>query len=194
MANQLDEQEQLTNSWYYLEVPDIVQPVDEVCEVSGFETITSNDEDWYVESLPMKVSTSTFCDSIPHEVKEKSIEKVFDSSADFRETQCEIKDVSHISQIDFLLKTESEVIRNSTDVEIVSDVSTRTPTPSNNIITVDFAIQCGLDKDVSKDVKSCDNNMHLLSDPKVVLSRLKLNPANRNHLRLPPLVILNNRW
>jgi hypothetical protein len=43
VANQLDEQEQLTNSWYYVEVPDIVQPVDEVCEVLGSETITSND-------------------------------------------------------------------------------------------------------------------------------------------------------
>jgi hypothetical protein len=61
----------------------------------------------------------------------------------------------------------------STDVKVVSDVSTRTPTPSNDIITVDSAIQCDLDKDVSKDLNSCASNMHLLSDPKVVLSGLR---------------------
>ena len=69
VANQIDEHKQINNSWYYLEVPDVVQSVDEVCEASSSETITSNDEDWYVESLPMKVGTSKFCDSIPHKLK-----------------------------------------------------------------------------------------------------------------------------
>ena len=56
----------------------------------------------------------------------------------------------------------------------MSDVPTKTQivTPSN-MITVDSGIQCDLDKDVSENLNACVNNMHLLSDPKVVLSGLK---------------------
>jgi Putative peptidase (DUF1758). len=110
VANQLGEQEQINNSWYNLEVPDVVQSVDEVCEASGSETVISNDEDWYVESLPMKVSPSKVCDSIPHEVKEHFIEKGFDSSPDLRETHCEVKDVSDMCQNEVLHNTEFKSI------------------------------------------------------------------------------------
>ena len=206
VANQLDELEQLNNSWYYLEVPDAVQSVNEVCETSGSETIITNDEDWYVEGLPykisreklepepgfeprisgflglpMKVGTTKFCDSIPHEVKDLHfIEKRFESVPELKEIHCEGKDVSHMYQVDslhndeVLHNTESKFIGTSTDVEIVSDVPTKTPIviPSNTI-TVDFGIQCDLDNDVSKDLNTCANNMHLLSDSKVVMSGLK---------------------
>jgi hypothetical protein len=40
-------------------------------------------------------------------------------------------------------------------------------------ITIDSGIQCDLDNDVSKDLNSCANNMHLLSDPKFVLFGLR---------------------
>jgi hypothetical protein len=176
VANQLDVQEQINNSWHYLEVPDVTQYVDEVCEVSGSGTVITNDEDWYVENLSMKVGTSKLCDSIPHEVKDfHSIEKGFDSSPDFREIHCEFKDVSNMSQVDGHHNTKSKSTNTSTDVKIVSDVPTKTPsvTPPNDINIVDSAIQCDLDKGVSKDSITCANNMHLLSDPKVVLSGLR---------------------
>ena len=175
VANQLDGHVQINNSWYYLEVPDIVQPIDEVCEASGSETVISNAEDWYVESLPMKVSPSKICDSIPHKVKEHSIEKGFDSIPELKEIHYEGKDVSDMCQFEvppndeISSNTESKAISISTDVKVLSDVSI---IPSN-IISVDFGIQCDLDNDVSEDLNYCANNMHLLSDPKVVLSGLK---------------------
>ena len=163
------------NFWKLEEVPDISQPVDEVCEASGSETVITNDEDWYVESLPMKVDPSKICDLIPHEVKEHSIEKRFDSVPDFKEIHCEGKDVSDMCQVEvphndeISSNIESKAISISTDVKVLSDVSI---IPSN-IITVDSGIQCDLDKDVFEDLNSCANNMPLLSDSKVVMSGLK---------------------
>ena len=60
----------------------------------------------------MKIGKSKLCDSIPHELKDfHSIEKGFDSSPDFREIHCEIKDVSHMSQ--FKVPHNDEVSSNT---------------------------------------------------------------------------------